>query len=188
MPHKIKFVVGLGNPGRKYERTPHNLGRRLAESLADQENLRWKHSELFDCTDSEPVFVRLNTFMNLSGEAVLGMMSHFHCEAEEMLVCYDDFDLPFGAIRIRKKGSAGTHNGIKSIVEHLANQNFARLRIGIGPIPPGADPAEFVLHPFSHEHEQSVQEIIGRAVQAIKCAAEKGVDQAMNQFNASTDK
>ena len=180
----IRFVVGLGNPGREYESTPHNLGRMLVEFLQGRDGLNWKKEPLYDWTDSSPVLVRPKTYMNVSGEAVQAMLRRFRCGPAALLVCVDDFDLPLGTIRLRKKGSAGTHNGLKSLLERLDTQEFPRLRLGCGPLPPGQDPARFVLHPFRRDQEQPVREMIEKAAAAVELAVGEGLDPAMNRFNA----
>lgn len=182
----IQFVVGLGNPGQKYERTLHNFGRMLIESIAENERLDWKKEKWFDATKSEPVYVRLNCYMNVSGESLLKLMEKYQAKPEQILICYDDFDLPLGTLRIRKKGSAGSHNGVKSIVESLGTPDFPRLRLGIGPLPPGTDPAEFVLSPFSKAQEKNVKEVIETARSAVQMILSSGIESAMNRFNAQS--
>src|SRR3989338_6682383 len=106
----IRFIIGLGNPDEKYVDTPHNLGRVLVQGLAAEQKLSWNGEGSFLKTKSEPSFVILKTYMNASGQAVSDLLQKFNCPPEEVLVCYDDFDIPLGAVRVRKKGSAGTHN------------------------------------------------------------------------------
>jgi PTH1 family peptidyl-tRNA hydrolase len=180
----IRFVVGLGNPGRKYENTPHNLGRRLADFLKERDGLAWKKEALYEWTDSKPSSIRLETYMNLSGEAVREILRRFRGTPESLLVCVDDFDLPLGAIRLRRKGSAGTHNGLKSIIEQLGTQDFPRLRLGCGPLNPGEDPAGFVLRPFRKDQEPEVRSMIEKAASSVDAAVSEGIEKAMNRFNA----
>ena len=177
---KIRFIIGLGNPGEKYQNTPHNLGRVLVEGLAESQKQSWNEEGSFLKTKSEPSFVILKTFMNVSGQAVQDLLQKFDCPPEEILLCYDDFDLPFGTIRIRKKGSPGTHNGMKSITERLATENFPRLRLGIGPVHPGIAPDEFVLLPFAKSKAKPVQAMLAKASQAIQVLIKEGIDKAMN--------
>lgn len=179
----IQFIIGLGNPGDKYQHTRHNFGRDLVHSSVSQKNLKWNKERLFDWTDSHPRYIQLNTFMNLSGEAVSAVLTKFHSSPSHILVCYDDFDLPLGSIRIRKKGSAGSHNGVKSIIEHLKTQDFSRLRLGIGPLLPDQDPADFVLKPFLKSEQKQVQLTLVKASDAIETIFHSGLDTAMNQFN-----
>ena len=184
---KVQFVIGLGNPGDKYRNTPHNLGRVLVEQLAESQKLSWNEEGSFLKTKSEPSFVILKTFMNASGEAVVDLLQRYDCPPEEILICYDDFDIPFGSIRIRKKGSAGSHNGLKSVTERLAAENFPRLRLGIGPVHPGIPPDEFVLQPFSKSQVKPVQAMLTKASQAVETILKKGIEKAMNQFNAKSE-
>ena len=178
----IRFIVGLGNPDDHYRDTPHNLGRELVFLLQEQEGLRWKREKLYDWTDSKPAYVLPKTYMNASGEALARLLQQFRSAPAQALVCVDDFDLPFGAIRIRKKGSAGSHNGLRSIVEHVGAE-FPRLRLGIGPIPPGEDPAAFVLRPLRGEGKDRAREMLERAAQALHFVLAEGLDAAMNRFN-----
>jgi PTH1 family peptidyl-tRNA hydrolase len=179
----IQFIIGLGNPGEQYSRTPHNVGRRLVELLQKKEGCRWKKGDAFDTTESVPAYVRLHTYMNVSGEAVRRLLRNTGAKPEEILICTDDFDLPLGVVRIRKKGSAGTHNGLASVVEQLETEDFPRLRLGVGPMPKGMDPARFVLSPFSEPLEKEVDAVLEKAAQAVQTAVSDGVEAAMNRFN-----
>jgi len=179
----IKFVIGLGNPEQKYFNTPHNLGRTLVEVLQAREKLSWKKERAYDYTESSPSYVRLHTYMNVSGEAVQKLFNRFGAKPEEILICCDDFDLPLGTIRLRKKGSAGSHNGLKSIIQLLNTQEFPRLRMGFGPIPPNANSITYVLKPFAKENYPAVKEMLEKATQAIDTMHIHGIDPAMNQFN-----
>ncbi len=179
----IRYIIGLGNPGKEYHNTPHNLGRVLVEQAGKAKELSWKKEKEFYWTDSKPSFVYLNSYMNNSGTAVLTLLKKFNCPANEILVCTDDFDIPLGSIRLRKKGSAGSHNGLKSILEHLQNQDFPRLRLGIGPLPEYSDPVSFVLKPFTKENKTLVEQTLEKALSAIESIISDGIDKAMNRFN-----
>ncbi len=184
MEPPISFIIGLGNPEDKYCHTPHNIGREFVEWLADQEQLKWHSHKHFDIAEHSPSFVRLKAYMNLSGEAVFELLKKFSCESQKILIVTDDFDLPLGTIRVRKKGSAGTHNGLKSIIQHLQTEEFPRLRLGVGPLPLGKDPARFVLDRYSKEAQAMIGPVFERARGAVEAAFDRGVEAAMNEFNA----
>jgi PTH1 family peptidyl-tRNA hydrolase len=180
----IRFVVGLGNPEEKYRHTPHNVGRELVEFHRERLELpSWKKGKQFDWTDSTPSCVLLHAYMNLSGEAVRRLLEKFNADPRSLLVCLDDFDLPLGALRLRKKGSAGSHNGLKSVIERLGTEDFPRLRLGVGPVPPGADPARFVLEPFPKASADAVRSMIRKASEAVQAACSEGFEAAMNRHN-----
>lgn len=134
-------------------------------------------------SETVPACVKLNSYMNVSGGPVARLVSESNLKPEEILICYDDFDLPLGTIRLRKKGSAGSHNGLKSIIEKLQSQDFPRLRMGIGPMPRNVDPAEFVLCPFHRKDEEAVSRMVEKAAEAVSAIVKEGIDSAMNQFN-----
>lgn len=179
----IRFIIGLGNPEEKYNFTPHNAGRYLVESVKNKKQFQWKKEKWFDWTDSNPSFVRLHSYMNESGEAVRELLTKFKCGAEEILICTDDFDLPLETIRIRKKGSAGSHNGLRSVIECLNTEEFPRLRLGIGPLSERADPIKFVLTPFPKAQRKSLDAMVEKASEAIAMILDLGIEKAMNKFN-----
>lgn len=180
---RIRFVIGLGNPGEQYRNSPHNLGRELIEEIQKKMKSPWIKGKWFSRTKGNPSFVQLHTNMNLSGEAVQKLVSQFQVSPEEILVCCDDLDLPLGKIRIRKKGSAGTHNGLKSIVAALGSEDFPRLRMGIGPTPQGISATDFVLQPLEKEHRELAQKMTQTAVEAVQFILSDGLSAAMNRFN-----
>ena len=184
MPIHPRWIIGLGNPGFEYQETPHNLGRYFVEWVSQKKKLDWKKTKHFYWTDSNPGWVYLNTYMNLSGEAVRSLVQKFNPSNEELLICYDDFDLPLGRIRIRPQGSAGTHNGLKSILQHLQTQEVPRMRLGVGPLPLGADPANYVLKPFFKKNKGQIERVLEVAQQAVESMSLNGIAFAMNQFNA----
>jgi PTH1 family peptidyl-tRNA hydrolase len=166
----IKLVVGLGNPGKSYAATRHNIGRRVVEILE-------KH---------KPEGVRLYTtevFMNTSGVPVAQLMRKKGIAPEDLLVISDDFELPLGSLRIRLKGSSGGHNGLQSILENLGTQNVPRLRVGIGPVPDAEDPADFVLKSFAPGEKKQAEAAVGQAAEAVQVALVEGIETAMNRFN-----
>ena len=170
----IKLVVGLGNPGKSYAATRHNIGRRVVEYLQKE----------------KPSGIQLyvaEVFMNTSGVPVAQLMHKKGLSPAELLVVSDDFELPLGRLRLRLKGSSGGHNGIKSILEILGTEDVPRLRVGIGPVPSGEDPAEFVLKPFASADKKRVQKALEQAAEAVRVAADSGVEAAMNQFNRKAE-
>ena len=166
----IKLVVGLGNPGKTYAGTRHNIGRRVVEFLRDEK------------MEGAALFIP-DVFMNTSGVPVAALMRKKGWTPENLLVVSDDFELPLGSLRIRLKGSSGGHNGLKSIFENLGTQDVSRLRMGIGPVPPGNDPADFVLESFASTEKKAVEEAIQNAARAIGVAIDEGIETAMNRFN-----
>lgn len=186
----MKMIVGLGNPGRKYMETKHNVGFITLDELAYREKAKWnKHqfeaeiSELF--IDGEKVLlVKPQTFMNESGRSVRPLLDYYQMDVSDLVVIYDDMDLAIGKIRLRQKGSAGGHNGIKSLIQHLGTQEFNRVRIGIDRPYPGQDTVSHVLSPFA----KTTHEEILLAIKTAADACEDWVKQndfllAMNQFN-----
>lgn len=176
----VKIIVGLGNPGKEYEKTRHNVGFMLADLL--RENFKfpdWKERKKFSShisegtvADEKILLAKPQTFMNLSGEAVQKLVQFYHCPQNDLWVVYDDVDLPLGEIRIRKEGSAGTHKGMKSIIEHLGKTDFPRCRIGIesrgesAPAKQGI--SSFVLEPFNKEEFTVLQESLKKALRELK--------------------
>ncbi len=183
------MVVGLGNPGREYERNRHNVGFQVLDMLAEKHGLefdRRKFRALLakgSVMEHDVILAKPITFMNLSGESV-GPLAHFYkIEPQQILVVADDLDIPQGRIRLRPEGGSGGHNGLKSIIQHLGTREFHRLRIGIGRPPGNMDPADYVLQDFSPEEEAVMAEVRERAVAAIETWLEEGIETAMNRFN-----
>lgn len=168
-------IACLGNPGKEYERTRHNVGFRFADLLVEKLGIlggtqKFK-SDVFKGTwrraageAAEVLILKPLTYMNLSGEAISAACRFYKLPPSLVTVVYDDFDIPFGTIRYRDKGSAGTHNGMKSAVAHLKTTEFPRLRIGIGPKPEGADVSDFVLSNFSSSEEKELPNLLDQAV------------------------
>ena len=184
-------IVGLGNPEKKYEGTRHNIGFAVIDALADKYNISIKdkkHKALCGTGVIEGVKVMLVkplTYMNLSGDSGADVMKFYKLAPEEdMLVVYEDISLAPGNIRVRKKGSAGGHNGIKSIIARCGTQNFMRVRVGVGEKPEGWDLADHVLGHFSDEDSRLVREAVDDAIGAIVMMSRGDVDQAMNNYNA----
>ena len=185
------IIVGLGNPGKKYENTRHNAGFIAIDALADKYGIsinEKKHKALCGSgviEGNKVLLLKPETYMNLSGESVRAAMDFYKIDPEEdMLVIYDDISLAPGNIRIRKKGSAGGHNGIKSIIAHTGTQNFMRIKVGVGEKPSGWDLADYVLGHFSDEDNTKLKETMPDIIQAATLMVQGDVDKAMNDFNA----
>lgn len=185
------LVVGLGNPGKEYEWTRHNLGFMLVDLLARQEHTEVKRAECqallgrAEIEGNRIELVKPQTFMNLSGESVACLMrkrSGFN-PASELLVVVDDLALPLGAIRLRPRGSSGGHNGLKSIARYLQTEDYLRLRIGIRPEHPVADTARFVLERFPQSARQAVEEVLERSAEVVRSILRNGIERAMSENN-----
>ena len=183
------LVAGLGNPGAKYTNTRHNAGFNSIDALADRFHIdvsEKKHKALCGrgaIEGQKVVLLKPQTFMNLSGESLRAAMDYYKLTPEEVIVIYDDVSLDPGQLRIRLKGSAGGHNGIKSIIAHLGTQEFPRIKVGVGAKPPRMDLADYVLGHFSKE-EQETMEVAGReAAAAVVMMLTDGPERAMNHFN-----
>ncbi len=184
-------IVGLGNPGKKYENTRHNAGFIAIDALAAKYGIsisEKKHKALCGTgviEGNKVLLMKPETYMNLSGESVRSVMDFYKIDPEEdMLVIYDDISLAPGNIRIRKKGSAGGHNGIKSLIAHTGTQNFMRIKVGVGEKPSGWDLADYVLGHFSDDDNTKIKEIMPDIIQAAVLMLQGDVDKAMNDFNA----
>jgi peptidyl-tRNA hydrolase, PTH1 family len=184
------LVVGLGNPGTEYAQTRHNLGFMLVEKLAAEASISVKRRECQSLMGSGIIeaarvkLVRPQTYMNLSGEAVSCLTSKYEIEAtKSLIVISDDLALPFGSIRLRPRGSAGGHNGLKSIIASLGTNEFMRLRIGIQPEHPLSDAKKFVLSEFSREEKRALDEILERSAQAVRSVIRDGIAKAMSLHN-----
>lgn len=181
-------IAGLGNPGRKYENTRHNIGFLAVERLAARNNIKVskiKHRALVGdgiISGQRVLLVKPQTYMNLSGESLREIVSYYGIEPENLLVIYDDFDLEAGSLRIRKKGSAGSHNGMKSIIGQLGFQDFPRIRIGIGKSG-GLDWKDFVIGKMGKQEREIMETAAEKAAEAAECILERGIDIAMNEYN-----
>lgn len=189
----MKVVIGLGNPGQQYERTRHNVGWLALDRLAERAGLtgRQKAKDAAVTVRGryrgvDVVLVKPTTYMNLSGVAVRKILAREHVPLVDMLVVVDDFDLPFGKLRMRAEGSAGTHNGLRSIVAELETQRWARLRIGIGVGSDGhgGSAKQHVLTPFSADEERQLSAVLDAATDAIEAWATDGPARAADRFNA----
>jgi PTH1 family peptidyl-tRNA hydrolase len=185
----MKLIVGLGNPGRRYERARHNLGFLVIDRLANRHDVTINKMLCgalvgdWSFGGENIVLAKPNTFMNRSGAAVDGLLREYGATAENLLVVYDDLDLSFGRIRIRTRGSAAGHRGVLSIIETLAGALFYRVRVGIGRPPHGMDPVDYVLQPFSDDEMWELNEIVDRATDSVVCLFRDGPRRAMELYN-----
>lgn len=183
-------IVGLGNPEKKYENTRHNIGFDVIDALAEKYSIAVRekgYKALFGkgvIDGQRVILVKPQTYMNLSGESVREVTDYYKIDAEEeLIVISDDIALEVGTIRIRKKGSAGGHNGLKNIIQHLGTENFKRIRMGVGEKPKEWDMVDYVLGHFSEEERKLMDKSIAEAVKAVEIMMTEGADAAMNAFN-----
>jgi len=183
-------VVGLGNPGRQYENTRHNVGFMVVDEIAKRLKVRFRKKlcralvAMAEHCDKRLMLAKPLTFMNLSGEAVKCIVQHFNLTVDRLLIVLDDANLPLGKIRIRPSGSHGGHKGLKSVIEALGTEAVSRLRIGIGAPKQGVDMVSFFLSPFDAHEEEIIREAIARAVEATFVYLVEGLEKAMSRFNA----
>ena len=186
----MKLIVGLGNPGRTYHWTRHNLGFWMIERLAKQHGIKLSQRGLKSVYGPGKigrvavVLAKPLTYMNLSGDAVSRLLRFFRIPPEDLVVLQDDLDLPWGKIRIRVKGGHGGHKGIKSITEAIGHDSFQRMKVGIGrPPEENTDPSDYVLEPLTGEERKEFQEIVARGVQAVEILLGEGAQEAMDRFH-----
>jgi peptidyl-tRNA hydrolase, PTH1 family len=187
----VKVIVGLGNPGRKYEGTPHNVGFDAVDCLAERFDARFRKSLRFKAEVAKTVIggesvvlVKPQTFMNLSGDAVGALLRYHKVPIENVIVLLDDVDLELGRIRIRPGGGSGGHKGLTSVKQHVGTGDFVRIRMGVGRGAGTADVVSHVLSPFASVHRDSVGSMTERTADAVCEILESGVDSAMNRFNS----
>lgn len=184
----MKLIVGLGNPGRKYDNTKHNVGFNVLDMYASKHGVtinKIKFKSLIcemNIGSEKIVLMKPQTYMNLSGEAVREAIAFYKLNPEDIIVIYDDIDFEVGRMKIRKQGSSGTHNGMRSLLFHIKSDKFPRIRIGIGK-PSVMDLGDYVLTRFSTKEEKQIKEIFEKCVDAIDCMLSDGIDIAMNKFN-----
>ncbi len=186
----MRLIVGLGNPGQKYERTRHNVGFVVADAFASKYRAgSWKHERdalttTVRAAGSSVVIAKPQTYMNLSGEPLLKLARLYEVAPEEILVVYDDIDLPLGRLRVRENGSAGTHNGMRSIISTIGSDRFPRLRFGIRGETYGSDSlADYVLDDFSSVEREMVDLTVSKACEALLLFVRGDLKRAMSQFN-----
>lgn len=185
----MKIVVGLGNPGAEYADTKHNVGFMFIDAFAETCDILQRR-ESFEADIAETrigtekvLLVKPLTFMNDSGRSLGPLLSWYKLSPEDMIVVHDDMDIPVGTVRIRKKGSAGGHNGIRSILSHVGSEDFSRVRIGIGRPPAGWTVVHHVLAPFAEGDAEKIQASIDYLIPAVRCMITDGTDFAMNRYN-----
>lgn len=184
----MKLVVGLGNPTKEYEQTRHNVGFMVMDRLADVMNVSISSSKFkgeyvkFKYKGEDVILLKPMTYMNNSGESVIQVMKYFKIDVSDVLVIYDDMDMPVGKLRLRESGSAGGHNGVKSLIAHMGTQQFKRIRVGIDKHP-RIKVIDYVLGHFQKDERPLIDEGIENAVKAIETYLEKGFVAAMNAYN-----
>lgn len=187
------LIVGLGNPGRQYANTRHNVGWMVLERAAGRWGLSWiETASARQCSGSMGTNSFLlalpKAWMNQTGPVVRHLVDRFGIRSQELIVVHDDLDLKLGAIRIKTRGGAGGHNGVQSVLLALQTEKFIRVKIGIGRPPEYCDPADYVLSPFKSEELPIVDQVLSRGVDALECILNEGVGQAMNRFNVREKK
>ena len=188
----MKWIAGLGNPGSKYEGTRHNVGFMAVDRMADRLGIRWTANARCRASIAEGrlangqtvVLLKPQTYMNLSGESVRAYMDYFKLPLEDFIVIYDDMDTEVGQLRLRYKGSAGGHNGIKSIIQHTGTEQFKRVRIGISRPPEGVEVIHYVLSDFTKSERAVIDKVLNLTCDAIEMASAEAFDKVMAKFNA----
>ena len=186
----MKLIVGLGNPGIEYQFTPHNMGFLAVDRIAEECGVRVNNRHCRAQTartriaGHEVVLAKPETFMNLSGASVVELLREYDAKPEEdLILLYDELDLPFGTLRVRPRGRSAGHNGVQSIIGTLGTQEFTRIRLGIGPDHPVGDGARYVLAPLKKAQLEVVSEVLDQASEAVRVILADGVQAAMNRFN-----
>jgi PTH1 family peptidyl-tRNA hydrolase len=183
------IIIGLGNPTREYQATRHNIGFDVITQIADDYNISLdtkKHKAICGkgmINGEKIVLAKPQTYMNLSGESVRELVDFYKVLPQEIIVIYDDISLEVGQLRLRKQGSAGGHNGIKSIIAHLGTQEFSRIKVGVGDKPEGWDLADYVLSRFAEAEQPIIRDAIKNSSEAVKTIITEGFDAAMNIYN-----
>ncbi|HWF38420.1 MAG TPA: aminoacyl-tRNA hydrolase [Candidatus Acidoferrales bacterium] len=185
----MRLIVGLGNPGAEYDWTPHNIGFQAIDALAERSSIRVTRPECKahigrgTMAGEEVILAKPQTYMNLSGVAVRMLLEKYDAGPAEMIVLVDDVDLPWGTLRIRERGSAGTHNGLKSIISSVGTQEFIRVRLGVGPEKVWGDLRDYVLHAMNKAERETAAQVVADAIEAVETILGEGISKAMNQFN-----
>lgn len=187
------LLVGLGNPGRSYKRHRHNIGFMCLDQLAREHGIRFarvRHRALVTVgriKGEQVLLAKPQTFMNESGASVANLVRYYRVPLEQVLVIYDDLDLPLGALRFRAEGGSGGHKGVQSIIEQLGSQAFPRLRLGIGRPPGRQEPADYVLQPFASQEKELLGPVLARAVAGVETYLGEGISLAMSKHNGRLD-
>lgn len=185
----MKMIIGLGNPGKKYEKTRHNIGFQVIDELAtrlDAPPMQAKFNGMYTVVhrpEGKVMLVKPLTYMNLSGECVRPLMDYYNIDVEDIIVLYDDLDFAPGELKLRQKGSAGGHNGMKSLIQHIGTDNFKRIRLGIGRPTNGMKVVDYVLADFSKEESSDIQEMINQSATACVKWLQTPYLEVMNEFN-----
>jgi PTH1 family peptidyl-tRNA hydrolase len=185
----MRLVVGLGNPGEDYARTPHNLGFLVVDRLAVHHSIRVTRKDsralvgIGEISGQPVMLAKPQTFMNLSGTSVEPLMQKYELTPQELVLVYDELDLPWGALRIKPRGSSANHNGVESVIRSLGTRDFARVRLGVHPGHPIRDGADYLLSPFRRQQEKELDELVGYAADAVSSIIAEGVEKAMTKFN-----
>ncbi|RAZ65829.1 aminoacyl-tRNA hydrolase [Planococcus maitriensis] len=185
----MKMIIGLGNPGKTYEETRHNIGFHVIDQLASDWNAPLTQSKfkgmyaVVHRPEGKVMLVKPLTYMNLSGECIGPLMDYYNVDLEDIVVIYDDLDLPAGQLRLRQKGSAGGHNGIKSLIQHLGTQQFNRMRIGISRPPAGMKVPDYVLARFRDEEKPLMKDAVEKSAAACNYWLAKPFKEVMNEYN-----
>jgi PTH1 family peptidyl-tRNA hydrolase len=183
----IKLFAGLGNPGDKYKNTRHNFGFMALDAIAQSKSLEFKNWEnmadisFYEAEDGKVLLVKPMTFMNLSGVPVSALARYYKIKPEEVFVFYDDFAVPLGEYRVRMSGSSGGHNGISSLIDHMHTDKFARMKLGVGPLPQFMKTPDFVLSRFREEEKESVSSAIAKAVELFDGIVKDGLEKAVSK-------
>ncbi len=188
----MKLVIGLGNPGKEYEGTRHNIGFKVVEEIARRQDAGFRKMFWFPARQArcriageEVRLIKPTTYMNRSGQAVWGAMKKWRVPAPDTVVVYDDVELDFGGSRVRGQGTGRSHNGMKSVLEWLQTKGFPRVRVGIGPKPEGADMIGFVLGEFAGDEHLKLEKVVEQAADAVESIFSIGIERTMNEFNQS---
>lgn len=185
----MKVFVGLGNPGFKYRKTRHNIGFFVIDELAKQWNVSFKKRKfnaavgMTTIAQGKAALVKPYTYMNNSGEAIRPLLDYYNATTDDLLVVYDDMDLPTGNIRLREKGGHGGHNGVRSLIQHTGTKAFKRIRIGIGHPASGEDVIDYVLKPFPKHEKQASSDAVKRAAEACEAWMRMPFPEVMNEYN-----
>ena len=185
----MKLIVGLGNPGQQYLHTRHNIGFMVVDRLAEKLGLTFTQLKFKGILaegfagQQKLLLLKPLTYMNLSGESIIQVLNFYKLQAEQLLVIYDDLDTPVGDIRLRMKGSAGGHNGIKSIIQHVGTEEFDRIRFGIGRPEPGKKVVNYVLENFHNQEAEDVHTAIQKSVEAAEMSLTEPFEKVMNKYN-----
>ncbi|AIS61483.1 aminoacyl-tRNA hydrolase [Listeria ivanovii] len=184
----MKLIAGLGNPGKKYERTRHNVGFMVVDELSFRHQTPWKKAKFngmvseINVNGEKMLLVKPLTFMNASGECIRPLMDYYNIPMKDVLIIYDDLDLPVGKIRLRQKGSAGGHNGMKSIIQHVKTQEFNRIRVGVSR-PSHGEVINYVLGDFPKSEQADIIEAIQKSADAVEDFAKLPFIEVMNKYN-----